>query len=138
LLYNGLYPVAPHANSVKVTTENGDSVEYHIPPRLLLETLNFVATKDGVLIPADTFFSQFQTFGGLPQIALQAKTEEQHAGLMRAFYDTVIKYDVSERMYGKDSTRINKTEEFEKLCLFLADNIGNRTNLSKIAQALTR
>lgn len=81
-------------------------------------------------------FEAFQRYGGMPGIAEVGLDQSKVLTLLDGIYTTVISRDILQRDKWNDLKKITDSVLLEKLALFLADNIGNTTSLTSIANTL--
>ncbi len=91
---------------------------------------------DGSVATLSGLFEQYRIFGGFPYLALQEPDEERHRDYMRGIYQTIVVRDIMARAQRKGLRAVNNRGMLERICAFLADNIGNETSVNKIAQTL--
>ena len=75
-------------------------------------------------------------FGGFPYLALQKPDEAKHREYLRSIYQTIIVRDIMTRAQRKGLRAVSNRSVLERICAFLADNIGNETSSNKIAGTL--
>ncbi len=92
--------------------------------------------SDGSFATLSGLFSQYRIFGGFPYLALQEPDEEKHRDYMRGIYQTIIVRDIMTRAQRKGLRAVSSRDVLERICAFLADNIGNETSANKIAGTL--
>lgn len=91
---------------------------------------------DGSLATLASLFEQYRLFGGFPYLALKAPDESTHREYLRSLYQTIIVRDIMARTQRKGLRAVSNQSMLERICAFLADNIGNETSLNKIAGTL--
>ena len=91
---------------------------------------------DGSFATLSNLFDQYRTFGGFPYLALQEPDESVHRDYMRSIYQTIIVRDIMMRAQRKGLRAVSNQAALERICVFMADNIGNETSINKIAGSL--
>lgn len=91
---------------------------------------------DGSFATLRSLFEQYRTYGGFPYLALSEPNEQAHRDYVRSVYDTVIVRDIMMRAQRKSLRGVSDRGVLERICAFLADNIGNETSVNKIAGSL--
>lgn len=97
---------------------------------------SFVLDKSGKPVSIRSMFEDFALYGGMPFLALSEPNQEEHAIYMRSLYQTIIVRDILERDKRKGRRNLRNAELLERLCSFLADNIGNENSINSIAKCL--
>lgn len=92
--------------------------------------------EDGTFATLSSLFEQYRTFGGFPYLALREPDEKTHREYMRGIYKTIIVRDIMMRTRRKGLRAVSSQPVLERICAFLADNIGNETSTNKIAGTL--
>ena len=75
-------------------------------------------------------------FGVMPGIADVGLETDKALALLDGIYSTVVVRDILERERRRGQRRITDSELLRKIILFLADNIGNSTSITSIANTL--
>lgn len=96
-----------------------------------------VFDKNGTPYNIDDLFQAFLRFGGMPGLADVGLTQEKADILLDSIYNTVLVRDILQRDVKKGEKKITDLSLLEKISRFLADNIGNVTSLTSIANTLT-
>ncbi len=91
---------------------------------------------DGSFATLSSLFEQYRLLGGFPYLALQKPDETKHREYLRSVYQTIIVRDIMARAQRKGLRAVSSREVLERICSFLADNIGNETSANKIAGTL--
>ncbi len=91
---------------------------------------------DGSFATLSSLFEQYRLLGGFPYLALQEPDETKHREYLRSVYQTIIVRDIMARAQRKGLRAVSSQEVLERICSFLADNIGNETSANKIAGTL--
>ncbi len=91
---------------------------------------------DGSFATLRSLFDQYLTYGGFPYLALLEPDIKTHRDYMYAIYQTVIVRDIMMRARRKSLRGVSDRGVLEKICAFLADNVGNETSVNKIAVTL--
>jgi predicted AAA+ superfamily ATPase len=130
---------------------SGRYVEIEMLPLTFTEYLQFRGMKwfptesdqadlalgtNGSVATLSNMFMQYRQFGGLPLLALSDPSREIHRTYCKSLYDTVVIRDILERDKRRDRRRLTNPDLLEKICAFLADNIGNENSITSIAKAL--
>ena len=133
------------------TLLSGRYVEVEMQPLVFSEYLDFrgvdcarrpsasggvAQMSDGQFVTLDALLGQFLQFGGLPFLALSSPNVEEHRIYCKSLYDTVITRDILMRDRRHDRRRLNNPELLEKVCRFLANNIGNECSFNSMAAVL--
>ncbi len=92
--------------------------------------------EDGSFATLRSLFDQYQTYGGFPYLALREPDAETHRDYMRGIYQTIIVRDIMMRAQRRSLRGVSDRGVLERICAFLADNVGNETSVNKIAGAL--
>ena len=95
-----------------------------------------VLNKNGEQYDSKEVFEAYMRFGGMPGIVDVGLEQEKALILLDGIYSTVIMRDVLEREKRKEERQITDPILLRKICLFLADNIGNSVSLSTIGNTL--
>lgn len=96
-----------------------------------------VYDKNGTPYDIDDLFQAFLRFGGMPGLADVGLSQEKADILLDSIYNTVLVRDILQRDVKKGEKKITDLSLLEKISRFLADNIGNITSLTSIANTLT-
>jgi len=130
---------------------SGRYVEIEMLPLTFAEYLQFRGMKwfpresdqadlalgaNGSVATLSNMFMQYRQFGGLPVLALSDPSRENHRTYCKSLYDTVVIRDILERDKRRDRRRLTNPDLLEKICAFLADNIGNENSITSITNAL--
>ncbi|AJC11599.1 ATPase [Berryella intestinalis] len=91
---------------------------------------------DGSFATLSSLFEQYRTFGGFPYLALQEPDELKHREYMRSIHQTIIVRDIMTRAQRKGLRAVSSRTVLERICAFLANNVGNETSANKIAGTL--
>lgn len=83
-----------------------------------------------------SFKMESMEFGGLPYLALEAPDIEAHRAYCKSLYDTVIVRDILERDRRRGRRSLTNPDLLERVCAFLADNVGNENSVNSIAGTL--
>lgn len=133
------------------TLLSGRYIEVEMLPLVFAEYLDFQGAKptdqtaagtkllklaDGSLVTTESMLEQYRRFGGLPYLALEKPNKEEHAAYCKSLYDTVIVRDTLQRDRRRDRRRLTSPELLERICAFLANNIGNENSVNSIAGVL--
>lgn len=92
--------------------------------------------EDGSFATLASLFEQYRMFGGFPYLALQEPDEEKHREYLRSIYQTIIVRDIMMRARRNGLRAVSNQDVLERVCAFLADNIGNETSANKISGTL--
>lgn len=90
----------------------------------------------GNLYLPDELLSAYMKFGGMPGIADVGLNTDKAMILMDGIYSTVVVRDILERERIRGQRQITDPELLRKIIMFLADNIGNSTSLTSVANTL--
>ena len=137
-------------SSELATYLSGRYVEIKMTPLVFSEYLDFCGLQPaslpgqagllfddkGEAYRLDTLFSSFRRYGGMPAIASLSTDQEVHSAYMQTLYDSVVTRDVIDRERDRSRRTITQPEVLQRICLYLADNIGNPCSINKIQQAL--
>ena len=138
-------------SSELATLISGRYVEIPMQPLTFAEYLDFrgatwqpagktgsdiASFEDGSFATLSNLFDQYRTFGGFPYLALQEPDESVHRDYMRSIYQTIIVRDIMMRAQRKGLRAVSNQAALERICAFMADNIGNETSINKIAGSL--
>lgn len=133
------------------TLLSGRYVEVEMLPLVFSEYLDFQGAKpashavagvdllelaDGSLATMDGMLEQYRRFGGLPYLALGAPNIDEHMAYCKSLYDTVVVRDILERDKRRDRRSLTNPDLLERICNFLADNIGNENSINSITGVL--
>lgn len=133
------------------TLLSGRYVEIEMLPLTYAEYLDFLGAKalsrpgdaikllelgDGAITTADSLLEQFRHYGGLPFLAKSLPNRETHAAYLRSLYETVVVRDILERDRRRDRRNLSNPDLLERVCAFLADNVGNENSINSIASTL--
>ncbi|MBI9096685.1 MAG: ATP-binding protein [Sphaerochaeta sp.] len=77
-------------------------------------------------------------FGGMPALAEVGLVQENVLTLLEGIFSTVVLRDILQREKRRDQRQITDPFLLRKICLFLADNIGNNTSMSSIGTMLVK
>lgn len=81
-------------------------------------------------------FNTYLIYGGMPGISDIGLDQEKVNYLLDGIYTSVVVKDILQREIYNNSKKITDSFLLEKIILFLADNIGNTTSLTSIANTL--
>jgi len=129
---------------------SGRYVEVRMLPLVFAEYLDFrglapapLAGQEGLLVDKQknnyllsTVFADYQRFGGMPALAKPEIDQQAHHTYMQALYDSVITRDILDRERDKSRRTITQPDLLRRICLFLADNIGNFCSTNNIKNVL--
>lgn len=133
------------------TLLSGRYVEIEMRPLVFAEYLDFVGARplsrpgdaahlmelgDGTVTTADSLLGQYRRYGGLPYLAASPPDQRSHAAYLRSLYETVVVRDILERDRRRGRRNLTSPELLERVCAFLADNIGNESSVNGIASTL--
>ena len=97
---------------------------------------DLVRFQDGSFGTLDHMLAQFRLYGGLPFLALSEPDVDQHRAYCRSLYETVVVRDILERDRRRDRRSLRSPDLLDRICAFLADNIGNENSTNSMAGAL--
>lgn len=100
------------------------------------ETLKTCSHEDGNKYDINDVFQTYLKFGGMPGIAEIGINQEKIYMLLDGIYNTVITKDILGKSAIDSNYRINDPILLNKVCCFLADNIGNETSYNSITNSL--
>ena len=138
-------------SSELATLISGRYVEISMQPLTFAEYLDFreatwqpagKAESDIALFANGSFatlsslFEQYRMFGGFPYLALQEPDETTHREYLRSIYQTIVVRDIMMRAQRSGLRAVSNQSVLERICAFLADNIGNETSANKISGTL--
>ena len=138
-------------SSELATLISGRYVEVAMQPLTFAEYLDFRGAEwqpagkagsdiarlpDGSFATLSSLLAQYRTFGGFPYLALREPDEESHRDYMRGIHQTIIVRDIMARAQRKGVRAVSSRDVLERICAFLADNIGNETSPNKISGTL--
>lgn len=98
--------------------------------------MDLLELADGSLATMEGMLDQYRRFGGLPYLALEAPDIEAHRAYCKSLYDTVIVRDILERDRRRGRRSLTNPDLLERVCAFLADNVGNENSVNSIAGTL--
>lgn len=142
-------------SSEYATYLSGRSVEIKMLPLSFQEFLTFHGFKAGTQdspggLPVrriydgkgqaylpDELLSAYLSFGGMPGIADVGLNTEKAYILLDGIYTTVVVRDILERQARRGLRQITDPDLLRRIILFLADNIGNPTSVTSMANILT-
>lgn len=107
----------------------------HVSPRAATG-MEIFELADGSLTSADGLLAQFRRYGGLPYLALGAPDEAAHRAYCKSLYETVVVRDILERESRRGRRNLTNPYLLERVCRFLADNVGNVNSINGIAGTL--
>ena len=93
-------------------------------------------TSDGSIAALADLFADYRRFGGFPFLSLSEPDLETHRAYMRTLYETVIVRDILERARRRGDRELQNRALLERICAFLADNVGNPNSVNSIAKAI--
>lgn len=100
------------------------------------ESSSFAFGDDGRPVLLSNLYDSYRRYGGLPFLALREPGIEEHRAYMKTLYDTVVIRDILERERRRGEHRPTNPELLERICAFLADNVGNVNSVKSIADAI--
>lgn len=129
---------------------SGRYVEIKMLPLVFTEFLDFcnlvpakLPGQEGLLIDGkgntfllDHVFSHFRRYGGMPSIATLNLEQEDHRAYHQTLYESVVARDILDRERDRSRRTITQPQMLRRICLYLADNIGNPCSMTKIKDAL--
>ena len=92
--------------------------------------------RDGSPVSLGMLFEQFREYGGFPFLSFSEPSRDEHRLYLKSLYDTVVIRDILERDRRKGARLPRNGRLLERICRFLADNIGNENSPHSIANAL--
>ncbi|AEB06431.1 ATPase [Coriobacterium glomerans PW2] len=92
---------------------------------------------DGSIATLGRMLEQYRRFGGLPFLALRKPELSAHRAYCKSLYDTVMVRDILQRDRRRDRRHLTSPELLERVCAFLANNVGNECSMNRIATALS-
>ncbi|NCB03028.1 MAG: ATP-binding protein [Spirochaetia bacterium] len=95
-----------------------------------------VRDKSGELHEIQEVLDAYIRFGGMPTLAEVGLVQENALTLLEGIFSTVVMRDILEREKRRGKRQITDSFLLRKVCLFLADNIGNNTSISSIGNML--
>ncbi len=98
--------------------------------------LDLLELPDGSLTTAENMFDQYRKYGGLPFLALEAPDVDSHRAYCKSLYETVVIRDILERDKRRNRRNLTNPDLLNRICSFLADNIGNENSVNSIARTL--
>ena len=130
------------------TLISGRYIEVEMRPLVFEEYLRFrgftriaaspslAQTSDGSIAALADLFADYRRFGGFPFLSLSEPDLETHRAYMRTLYETVIVRDILERARRRGDRELQNRALLERICAFLADNVGNPNSVNSIAKAI--
>ena len=127
---------------------SGRYVEVRMLPLSLTEYLDFCGLAfaegssvalgpDGAPVLFDDVLSRYLRYGGLPAIASLETTQADHSAYVSSVYDAIAVRDIVDRERRKGLSKVTDPALLRRIAEFLADNVGNLSSASSIANALT-
>ncbi len=107
--------------------------EYHSPSGKLKYRVQDVK---GEMYEGREALDAFLRFGGMPVLAEVGLVQENALTLLEGIYTTVVLREILQREKRRGQRQITDPFLLKKICLFLADNIGNNTSMSSIGNML--
>jgi hypothetical protein len=99
-------------------------------------TLKTCCHEDGNKYDINDVFQTYLKFGGMPGIAEIGINQEKIYMLLDGIYNTVITKDILGKSAIDSNYKVNDPILLNKVCCFLADNIGNETSYNSITNSL--
>lgn len=81
-------------------------------------------------------FTAYVRYGGFPILGAVGLEQEKVLTILDGIYNTVIKRDIVDRARLKNNPGVHDSVLLEKVCQFLADNIGSSISLNNISNTL--
>lgn len=97
---------------------------------------NRVFRLDGVPSDRRELFNAYLKYGGMPAVAGAGFHQENIITILDGIYSAVVMRDILERGKEKQQRLIADPVLLRKLIMFLADNIGNNTSATSVANTL--
>jgi uncharacterized protein len=97
-----------------------------------------IQASSGESFDAREMLDTYMRFGGMPALAEIALVQENALTLLDGIFSTVVLRDILEREKRREQRQITDPFLLRKICLFLADNIGNNTSISSIGNMLVK
>jgi uncharacterized protein len=127
---------------------SGRYVEIKMLPLSLSEYLDFCGIhfapnknvaldESGEPVLFDDLLRRYMEFGGMPGIASLDINQSMHSSYISGMYEAIASRDIVNRERNKNESKVTDPELLRNVADYLADNIGNQTSSSKIANALT-
>lgn len=101
------------------------------------EIKKVILDENGNSIDLKEAYNAYVMFGGMPIVSSIGLEMDKASSSLEGIYSTVIIKDVLEREKRKDEKIITDPVLLKKIVMFLADNIGNNTSASSIANTLS-
>jgi predicted AAA+ superfamily ATPase len=138
-------------SSSLATYISGRYIEIKVQPLAFSEYLDFCGItvsnselqkgiaygKGGEALSLDALIDRYCQFGGMPQIANLELSQSEHEDYMQSLYDSVVIRDITDREHSISRRALGNLDLLRRLCVFLADNVGNSTSATNIANAIT-
>ncbi len=133
------------------TLLSGRYVEVEMRPLVFSEYLDFrgarffpadsrqadlVQFSDGSFATLAHMLEEYRQFGGLPFLALSEPNRENHRAYCKTLYETVVVRDILERDRRSGRRKLGSPDLLQRICVFLADNIGNENSINSIAGSI--
>ena len=127
---------------------SGRYVEVRMLPLSFSEYLDFcdlsfapgssvTLTPSGEAILFDDMLARYLRYGGMPAIASLSTTQADHSAYMSGVYDAIAVRDIVNRERNRGASRVTDPVLLRRITEFLADNVGNLSSASSIANTLT-
>ncbi len=95
-----------------------------------------IKNKSGDIYDIKELLDAYLTFGGMPSIADVGLELDKVSIVLDGIYSSVVMRDILEREKQKGRRQITDSYLLRKITMFLADNIGNTTSVTSIANTL--
>ncbi|MBQ9003033.1 MAG: ATP-binding protein [Eggerthellaceae bacterium] len=92
---------------------------------------------DGSPVLFDDVMARYLRYGGMPAIASLETDQATHAAYMRSVYEAIAVRDIINRERRSGESRVTDPSLLRRIAEFLADNVGNLSSASSIANTLT-
>lgn len=109
--------------------------EYHSPSGKLRYQVRDIK---GEVYEGREALEAYLRFGGMPVLAEVGLVQENALTLLEGIYTTVVLRDILQREKRRGQRQITDPFLLKKICLFLADHIGNNTSMSSIGNMLVK
>jgi len=135
-------------SSALSTYLSGRYVEIRMLPLSFCEYVDFCGVEfkpgrsialdaTGNPIAFDDMFERYLKMGGMPAIASLDTTQAKHSLYISSLYEAIASRDIINRERNKEQSRVTNPELLRSIADFLADNVGNTSAPSSIANTLT-
>lgn len=105
-------------------------------PKGDLGSSGVVQLGDRSFATTKSLFADYMTYGGFPYLATKKPEKAVCSAYIRDLYQTIVVRDILAREKRRGHKTITDRKLLERICLYLSDNIGNRTSINKIVGTL--